>query len=401
MSGPPPVLSWLALFFLGASSLLAQDRDSHPLPQLGPDADARDARAYYEYGIERTVEHPDSAANAFYWASRLDPTWAQAWYARWVALHLSDRKRLYHYTRDNEDVLTSPEVLRIDSLYFRALQLNPFFFRRMAYLWNETFWRQAVVMKWSRMPYSNAELNYILDSLLTEDTTTHVRAWLAYSERQFRSALGHYARLLGGDEDDARIRAWRGHTFFLLRQYDSAQVAFNEAIDELRQRDEDEFVILYESKAMLEYALGRAFEAAGNRQGATEAYSRSLLEDLAFYPAHQRLGVLALSAGDTVAAVSEFEFAAQTDPTAPVPRVWLGSTLYSMGRYQEAVPALEQAIALEPYWAEPYYILGHVLEALGDREGALLSYASFAGLAKATDDRHALVTQKISTLKEP
>jgi tetratricopeptide (TPR) repeat protein len=330
----------------------------------------------------------------------LDPTWAEPYYARWVALHLTDRQRLYHYTEDDPEVLRSPEVRRIDSLAYRAHQLNPFFFRRLAYLWNETWWRQAVITHTrGRMPYSEEQLNYLLDSLITADTSTNVRGWLAYSKRDFRSSLRHYATLLNDEDyDAARVHAWRGHIFYLVRQYDSAQVAFANALEELQQRDENELVVLYESKAMMEYSVGLCFEAMGRKNAATEAYARALVEDLSFYPAHQRLALLAIAAGDTAAALAEFEMAAESDPTVALPLIHLGKTLHAMGRHREAADVLVRAMSLEPYYAEIYYTHGLSLEALGDREGALSSYLSFSGLAKASDERQAAVAEKISRL---
>ena len=42
------------VFFASTSVLTAQ---APPLPQLGPDADPRDARAYYNHGIERVDDY--------------------------------------------------------------------------------------------------------------------------------------------------------------------------------------------------------------------------------------------------------------------------------------------------------------------------------------------------------
>ena len=371
-----------------------------PKPRLSPNADVRDARAYYEYGIENIVEHPDLAAEAFYWASRLDPTWAAPLYARWASLHLQEPRRLRRYTDGDERVIWSPEVMSIDSLAYRAYQLDPTFFRRLTYLWNETWWRQSVLNRHrGLMPYSTEELNFILDSLLTADTTTSTQGWLAYSNRQFRASLGHYRKLLSDDEyDNAEVHAWRGHIFHIARQYDSARVSFENSLEELRQKDEEELVIMYESKAMMEYRLGISCEAMGDVEGATEAYSRALLEDLSFYPAHQRLGQIALASADTATAILEFEMAAESDPTIVVPHLWLGRALYLSGRPQEAIVAIQKVIDLEPIYAEPYFVLALSQEAIGDQAGALLSYHSFNALAKASDDRRPGVAERIAAL---
>jgi tetratricopeptide (TPR) repeat protein len=393
------LISALSACCLVFPALPAAGQESYPLPQLEAGADPRDPRAYYDHGIELIVEHPDSAAIAFYWASKLDPTWAEPMYARWVALHLTDRRRLYRYVRDDEDVIASPEIQRIDSLMYRALQLNPFFFRRLEYLWNETWWREAVRSEARVARYSDIRLNTILDSLLKVDTTAWVGAFSAYSNRRFTTALSNYAKLLNDEDfDRARVLTRRGQVFFLNRQYDSSYASFNQAIEELQQRDEDELVIVYESKAMLEYCAGVALESTHKRDAAREAYSRALVEDLSFYPAHERLGALAIAEGDTLTAVSEFELAAESDPTAIEPLLSLGGTLYALGRYEEATTYLQRAIEIEPYYADSYYVQGLVLEALGDKGGALSSFNTFVGLAKARDERHETVAAKIAEL---
>lgn len=395
-----PPLYLLVVFCLLMSPALMSAQEYHPLPHLKEGADPRDPKAYYDHGIERIVEFPDSAAEAFYWASKLDPTWAEPLYSRWVALHLTDKRRLFQYVGDNEDVLGDPEIRSMDSLAYRALQLDPFFYRRMDYLWYETLWKQSILDRIrGNIRFSDAELNYILDSLMTEDTTSWVRAFNAYADRRFKSSLIYYSRMLEDKEEDkARVHVQRGRVFFLTKQYDSCQVAFGQAIEELRERDDDELVIIYESKAALEYGVGMALEATGRRDAAMEAYSRGLMEDLSYYPAHQRLGALALEEGDTVTAVSEFELATESDPTAILPLMFLGRTLHASGRYQEAAEYLLRAIELEPYYAELYHIQGLVYEAMGDNEAAVASYTSFSGLATASDERQESVVHKIAEL---
>ena len=62
-----------------------------PRPELAAGADTNSANAYYEFGLERLERRPKRAADAFYWACRLEPTWAEPWYAQWVARLLAPR----------------------------------------------------------------------------------------------------------------------------------------------------------------------------------------------------------------------------------------------------------------------------------------------------------------------
>ena len=108
-----------------------------------------------------------------------------------------------------------------------------------------------------------------------------------------------------------------------------------------------------------------------------------------------------MAVGDTAAALIEFELAVESSPTEPVPRVFWGFVLYRLDRYTEAIETLESALNLDPYWSEPHYVMGLAFEALGDAERAVVSYMTFAALAKETDQRQAAVAQKLERLKRP
>ena len=62
-----------AVLFLVASPLAAQ-RGGKPVqrPKLRDVTDTNDAQAYYEAGLQRFRDDPGYAADAFYWAARLN-----------------------------------------------------------------------------------------------------------------------------------------------------------------------------------------------------------------------------------------------------------------------------------------------------------------------------------------
>ncbi|HYD51896.1 MAG TPA: hypothetical protein VEA99_04690, partial [Gemmatimonadaceae bacterium] len=67
------------VFVAFASVLPAQSRV--PLrPRLVAGADTNDAASYYAAGITLIERDPKTAADAFYWATRLEPTHADAFY---------------------------------------------------------------------------------------------------------------------------------------------------------------------------------------------------------------------------------------------------------------------------------------------------------------------------------
>jgi len=238
-----------------------------------------------------------------------------------------------------------------------------------------------------------------VESFLVRQTDPEILSWRAYQERRFADAIGHVDRLLEDAEDRVGPLVQRGQIFYMLEQYDSTRTSFAAAIEESRRRDERELVILYESKAMLEYCVGFALELAQDRAAAEEAYARALLEDMAFHPAYLRLGALALAAGDTATALDQFELAVQIAPLEPLPRLMLGNALHELGRYRDAVEELEILTELEPYYADPYLILGMALETLGDPARAVSTYSDFAYRATANDERRGWVAERIASLK--
>src|ERR1051326_7645747 len=66
-----------------------------PRPKLPPGGDTNDAAAYYKLGANVAWRLAGVADRAFYWATRLDPTMADAYYARWDARRHGLPDRLY------------------------------------------------------------------------------------------------------------------------------------------------------------------------------------------------------------------------------------------------------------------------------------------------------------------
>ena len=87
-----------------------------------------------------------------------------------------------------------------------------------------------------------------------------------------------------------------------------------------------------------------------------------------YYPAHMRLGLLALSQGDTTTAVSELALASDIATNDAYVHYMNGWVLGKAKHTTEAVAELTKATTLEPYYALPNLVLGtHVRDA---REGA-------------------------------
>jgi Tfp pilus assembly protein PilF len=139
-------------------------------------------------------------------------------------------------------------------------------------------------------------------------------------------------------------------------------------------------------------------EQTDNLAAAREAYGRALQENLSYYPAHTRLGLVALIAGDTATALSELDLSVQLAPQEITARVTYGTLLARVGRTDEATAQLRQAAELEPYYALPQYLLGRVAEARQERVPAVAAYRAFLARASQRDQRRAEVVQRIADL---
>lgn len=150
---------------------------------------------------------------------------------------------------------------------------------------------------------------------------------------------------------------------------------------------------------MIEHSIGTLLEGADDRAGAREAYGRALQEDLAFYPAHVRLGLLAISLGDTTAALSELETAAQVAGDEPWVRYSYGYALALAGQADAAFEQLTKATELEPLYARPYPTIAKIWERRGDAAKAAAAYQAFLARASANDVQRAAVNEALENLK--
>src|SRR4029079_16602052 len=110
------------------------------------------------------------------------------------------------------------------------------------------------------------------------------------------------------------LRFVRASAFVNSHRPDSAAVQLDSLLAQLRAEDQKVLVTGYESKAMIEHAIG-LLHLLGNRLApARDAFSRALLEDASFALSHAMLGEIAISAKDSAAALLEYGMATETGP---------------------------------------------------------------------------------------
>ena len=390
-----------------ASGLLTALLTGQNMPKRPPlnGADTNQAAAYYQYGLSMLQQDPQKASDAFYWAARLDPTWAQPLYAGRIAYLMgADDQFVIGYMDGKRSFTRSKDARRIDSLELRARMLDPFMERDLD---------KELQLRWLRALYDEAQksyggsddraetlrFQYFVERYWRTDAPPQQKAMLAVSEHRFPDALDAYRDALRSDHDhQAEIHEARARIFYLMGNGDSARAEMAQAIAKLREKDAKDFVWLYESKAVLEHFIGLTYERQNQIGPAREAYGRALQEDLSYYPAHMRLGTIALSTGDTATALSEMDLAAQINNEEPVLQATYGTILAQAGHIPEAQQHLHRAVELDPYYANSYYVLGRVDEFAGKTADAAGDYRAYLGHTRAQDPRIADVQRRLAGL---
>lgn len=383
-----------AALLVVSSTVVAQKLPKRP--RLPGEADTNNASAYHYFGNSVLLRDPKQAADAYYWATRLNPRLAEAYYNRRIALLLENPRRLAQYWRGQKSVVQSAEMQRIDSLYWRALMLNPALPQR--------FERELILamIRSNIDPSANvspAELEMEFDTyvrgLMRADD---LRARMAQSRGDDQRALRLYASAAKQDPKVADIRVARGRLFLQLGMADSAISELTQALDMMRKEDKKEFVVFYNSKAMLETTIGIAHQQLSNLPAARDAFGRALQEDLAYYPAHVWLGYVALELRDTTTALAELDLAVQLRADDGVLRDQYGYALLIAGKADAAIEQLKKAAELEPYYALPQWHLGEAYEAASNTKNALEAYRLFLVRAGNADPNRETVSKRIAAL---
>jgi tetratricopeptide (TPR) repeat protein len=395
-----PLVAVLLLLACGLSPAGAQKSDVVPArPKLPVAADTNDADAYYQLGLALVDSAPGRAADAFYWAARLNPHQAYAFYGRHAALLMAEPARIERYLKPDAKAERSPDVARLDSLLSRALMLDPLLYRKFDLLVLRQYYHRVRRTHWSGRPIPpRIEIDYAFGGWIAR-ADAGTKGLVAYCEARFADALREYAAALRKAPKDMFLRVERGHTLYLAGEHDSALAELEAVRDELRRRDDVELVRLYTSKARLDHAIAKIHERLGDVQKAREAYGRALEEDLAFAPAHVGLGLLALKDGDTTTALNELDLAVQIKDAEPMVRLFYGYLLTQAGRFDNAEAQLTKAIELEPFYARSYQLLAEMYEKQRKPARAIAYYEAYLARAARNDAPRESIARHLEALK--
>jgi tetratricopeptide (TPR) repeat protein len=383
----------LALALAGTAAYTAaataqRVHDVPPRPVLWAGADTNSAGAYYLLGVQRLERDARTSAAAFYWAERLAPGWPDALYGRHVALLMSEPRRLEMYEQRRGGVERNAEIRAIDSLYYRAVQRDPFLHRKLEKPYVMMYYRNVLadMIRRETGQQDAATADYLMRTLMN-DTDPYTQAWLAYADGRFPAAIRFYEQVLRRDRHPARLRLRLGQINYLSGNYPQAAEHLRQGIEDLRRDDRRDVVRVYESKAMLEFSLAAALEQAGSAAAAREAYGRALQEDLAFWPGHRAMASLAVTSGDTATAITELALAVEIAPNEADLHYEYGMLLLAANKVVESAAEMKKATELNPYYAAPHFFLGVMHDAASMTEDALEHYRAYLARA-ANDDSH-------------
>lgn len=395
----------MRLACLGLITAIALDAGMLGAQRLGPPpkrgragmvADTNDALAFANLARPLITKDAATAADAFYWAARLDPMRGEHIYGYAMATVARSPSILRNYMRSRRGS-NNKDLRRVDSLLFRAHVIDPFLYRRF----DRDLFMEYIVseMTEGRAEAGRGELEYYLTQYLNS-ADIDTRAWMAYANGDFPRALSMYAEAVKGARIKSAVRVDRGRIFARLGQADSAIAEFNAALKELRTREAKETIYLYNSKAMIEHSIATLLEQKDDMAGAREAYGRALEEDLSYFPAHARMGLLAVSAKDSTTALSELGLAVQLAPEEALPRFMLASALAQFGQLDRAMEEYQKVVELEPYWATPWSGLADVQERRNDLQQAMAAYDAFFARAARTNVQLNEMKARQARLKE-
>jgi tetratricopeptide (TPR) repeat protein len=380
----------LALAVLAAAPAGAQARVDAPPPRPAlADADSNDAGAYFRLGQQLLETEPGKAADAFWWASQIDPAWADPLYGLFAARLLREPSLLASYLEYDPRTGAVPGVLAVNRIYVRAVRMDPFLRPQFD---REILERYAVAVALGPgvRPRTPSSADFYLERQL-ERMHPVMRGRVLAGEGRLVEALEVFDDALrrgrrANPGVQRYIRHWRARLFAQAGNDSMALAELRSAI-EAGEEAEREDLRFYESKAVLAYSEGLLHERRGDLAAAREAYARALVEDLSYYAAHARLGALALAAGDSAGALMEAGMAAEVAPDDAATRLAHATMLARMGHFAEAEAEALAATKLAPYYADAWLLLGLARDALGG--DAVEAYRAFVDRARQGDPRRA------------
>jgi len=347
-----------------------------PRPTLPAGADTNDAGAYYKLGANVAWRLQGVADRAFYWSSRLDPTMADAYFARWDVRRHGLPDRLYADGSVRPVDKRSPnDAAALDSLRATAVMYDPFLDGAM---------------------YISPQIGLIAEVEADDDPA--LAGLRAYSMGNYAKAVRKFADAISRKPQNAGLHVPRAFAWLHLKGGSDSAVADLTALISRIERIQDSTVGPYVSKDFLYYAIGFLRTRQSRYAAARAAYESALSENLGFYMAHVRLSAIDFALHDTTAALTELATASLIRGDDPVPLAFRGQILLRQGHLKEAESPLRAAIHADTDFALPYSFLGELGEQRHDTTTALSAYRAYLARASRTAAERKWVEGRVADL---
>lgn len=346
-------LLWLMALAALAAPLAALSAQHMQRPRLTADADTLDPRSYWSYSNRDDVSW-QRTHEARYWAWRLAPDDIDYLYGVYIAMWYRQTPQWRVQFREGVPSVTRSRPARaLDSMLPEIYLREPF-----PYLDGPCVWPPGIEEFYERNPT--------------------LVAVVFFDNNCLEQAADFYGRAIQRAPDQLWLRLDRARSMIFRRQYRAGVSELRVILDSLRARDEQYFSRVYQSKAFFEYMVGVALLRASDLNGARAAFGQALTEDLAYWPAHARLGDVAAAQGNLGEAASEYDLAVGLRSDDGALRFKFGVVLLRADRLDDAEAQLRAAIRLEPYWMEPYGQLAVCLDRQNRQADAIAAYREYA-----------------------
>jgi tetratricopeptide (TPR) repeat protein len=339
---------------------LASLHGPYPRPVLADtNADPNDALSYYRLGDSVRRVLPGLADQAFYWALRLDPTFADAYFARWTLLR---REFPWREMPDGSIrrifAVHAGAALATDSLLNIAIAYSPFL---------------EGSLDFPRWIINADERRAAREAIMA--------GMRAYGLRDYHKAVTEWATALRKEPKAVLLHVPRAYAWVRLNEPDSAIGDLTILVKHLELVQRDSSVAPYYSKEYLYYAIGMLHASKLRYEEARAAFEQALLENLGFYMAHVRLAGTAALLQDTTTALTELQTAMLIRADDPLALVYHASLLISAGHLGDAEQKLRAALRADSDYALPHVFLGLAAETRHDTTMARAEYSLY--LARA------------------
>jgi tetratricopeptide (TPR) repeat protein len=205
----------------------------------------------------------------------------------------------------------------------------------------------------------------------TETDPNYAEAW--YQAGFSYGMMGRHQEALKASKQAARLRPEWAETFINIGASSFALGQFKDAAEAYRQAAK-----LDDDNADTQYALGLSLGRLNRPDEEILAYKRAIALKLDHAPAIEQLGVAYFRQKRFADAFTAFEQLKTYKPDAKTYN-YLGESLLELGKNEEAVEALNNAVGYNPDFGKARYNLGRAYLKLGDRDSAAVQYEILRG----------------------